>query len=72
MKLDRKFEKIDIKHKKALLDLQFVEICKDHNVIPKFLCFKVVNAKIRTSLTYKPCQMKLLREEIYKKKRLVS
>ena len=72
MKLVRKFEKTDIKHKKALLDLQFLKICEDHNVIPKFLRFKVANATLRTSLTYKRCQKKLLREEIYNKKFLVS
>ena len=72
LKLVRKFEKTDIKHKKALLDLQFLNICEDHNVIREFLRFKVANATIRTSLTYKRCQKKLLREEIYNKKLLVS
>ena len=72
MKLVRKFEKTDIKHKKAFLDLQFVNICEDHNVIPKFLRFKVANATLRTSLTYKRCQKKLLREEICSKNLLVS
>ena len=33
LKLVRKFEKTDIKHKKALLDLQFLKTCEDHNVI---------------------------------------
>ena len=72
MKLVRKFEKTYIKHKKALLDLQFLKICEDHNVITKFLRFKVTNATLRTSLTYKRYQKKLLREEIYNKKLLVS
>ena len=72
LKLVRKFEKTDIKHKKTLLDLQFLKICEDHNVIPKFLRFKVANATLCTSLTYKRCQKKLLREEIYNKKLLVS
>ena len=56
LKLVRKFEKTDIKHKKALLDLQFSKICEDHSVIPKFL----------------RCQRKLLREEIYNKRLAVS
>ena len=68
LKLTRNFEKTDIKHKKALLDLQFLKICGDHYVIPKFLRFKVANANLRSSLTYKKCQKKLLREEIYNKK----
>ena len=56
LKLVRKFEKTDIKHKKALLDLQFSKICENHSVIPKFL----------------RCQRKLLREEIYNKRLAVS
>ena len=55
-KLVRKFEKTGITHKKTLLDLQFLKMCEDHNVIPKFLRFKVANASLRTSLTYKRCQ----------------
>ena len=38
LELVRKFEKKDIKHEKALLDF-----CEDHNVIPKFLHFKIAN-----------------------------
>ena len=33
LKLGRMFEKTDIKDKKAFLDLQFLKICQDHNVI---------------------------------------
>ena len=33
LKLVRKFEKTYIKHKKALLDFQFLKICEDHHVI---------------------------------------
>ena len=33
LKLVRKFEKTDIKHEKAQLDLQFLKICEDHNII---------------------------------------
>ena len=71
-KLVRKFEKIGIKHKKALLDLQFLKICEDHNVIPKFLRFKVANSNFCSSSTYRRCQRKLLREEVYNKRLVVS
>ena len=50
-KLVRIFEKTDMKHKKTLVDLQFLDICEDHNVLPKFLRFKVGNVTLRTSLT---------------------
>ena len=52
LKLVRKFKKRDIKRKKDRLDLQFLKICEDH-VILKFLQFKVANATLRISLTYK-------------------
>ena len=42
LKLVRKFEKTDIKYKKAHLDLQFLKICEDHNVIPEFLRLKLL------------------------------
>ena len=42
LKLVRKFQKTDIKHKKVFLDLQFLKVCEDHNVIPKLLYFKVL------------------------------
>ena len=61
-----------MKHKKALLNLHFLKICEDYNVIPKFLRFKVANATSRTFLTYKQCQKKLLCEEMHNKKLLIS
>ena len=36
LKLVKKFEKADIKHKNALLVLEFLKTCEYHNVIPKF------------------------------------
>ena len=72
LKLVRKFEKTDIKHKKALLDLQFLKICEDHNVIPQLLHFEVANSNLRFCSTYRRCQRKLLREEIYNKRLVVS
>ena len=72
LKLDRKFEKTDIKHKRALLGLHFLKICEDHNVTPKFLRFKVANSSLRPSYMYRRCQRKLLRGEIYNKKLAAS
>ena len=72
LKLVRKFEKIDIMHKKALLDIQFLKICEDHNVMPKFLRFKVVNSNSRSSSTYRCYQRNVLRKEIYNKRLAVS
>ena len=72
LKLVRKFEKTDVKHKKALLDLQFLKICEDHNVIPKLLHFKFANSNLHSSLTRRRCQRKLLQEDIYNKNLVLS
>ena len=37
VKLVRKFEKSDFKHRKAALDLQFLKTCQEFKVPPKFL-----------------------------------
>ena len=69
--LRKRYGDRNVKHKKTLLDLQFLKICEDHNVIPNFWRFEVTNASLRTSFIYKRFQKKLLREEIYNKKLLV-
>ena len=63
----RKLEKLDFKHKKATLDLDFLQSCKNQNVIPKFLKFKVANRQLLTSNAYNICQKKLLNQEISNK-----
>ena len=72
LKLVRKVEKTNVESKKALLYLQFLKICENHNVIRKFLCFKVATSNLCSSSTYRQCQRKLLREEIYNKRLAVS
>ena len=42
LKLVKKFEKTYIKHKKALLYLQFLKFCEDQDVIPKLLRLKLL------------------------------
>ena len=39
----RTLEKLDYKHKKAILDLDFLISCRKNSVFPKFLQFKVSN-----------------------------
>ena len=72
LKVVRKFEKTDIKHKKALLDLQFLKICEDHNFISKFLPLKVASSNLRSPSTYTGCQRKHLGEEIFNKRLAVN
>ena len=51
LKLFRKFEETDLMHQKALLDLKFLKIYDDHNIIAKFVRFKVANSYFRSSST---------------------
>ena len=60
----RKFEKIDFALRKCKLDLLFLEICLENQIIPKFLNFRVSNLSLKTSRPDHACQLKLLREEI--------
>ena len=43
VKLVGKFEKVDFKHNKAALDLNFLQTFRSFNVIQKFLQFRVAN-----------------------------
>ena len=64
----RKFEKLDFRIRKALLDLNFLETCSSNDVIPNFLNFKTTNNKLKDSASYEECQKLLLREEILNKR----
>ena len=69
LKVIRKFEKIDLKKRKILLDINFLETCRDSNVIPHFLQFRTANYNLKRSGTYKDCQLLLLDEEICAKQK---
>ena len=47
VKLVRRFEKLDFKHRKAASDLQFLKTCQDVKVTPKFQQFCVANDSLR-------------------------
>ena len=68
-KLVRRFEKLDFKHWKAALDLQFLKTCQEFKVTPKFLQFRVANDSLKQSQTYQTCKKRLLLEEIRIKKK---
>ena len=69
VKLVRKFEKLDFKHRKAALDLQFLKTCQEFKVTPKFRQFRVANDSLKQSQTYQTCKKQLLLEEIRIKKK---
>ena len=64
VKSTRKFEKLDFKVRKCMLDIEFLESCLLYDVTPTFLRFKLSNPRLLHSRTYKECQKKLLRQEI--------
>ncbi len=68
LKKIRTYEKVDLKHRKAELDLAFLEKCQMNSIIPKFLRFRVANKHLRNSTTYQQCSQLLLNEEIRSKK----
>ena len=60
----QKFEKFDFKCKKALLDLDFLQLCKEEKLFPEFLPFKVANKCLESSEAYFSCQRCLLNQEM--------
>ena len=60
----QKFEKLDYKVQKNQDDLEFLKLCQENDLTPKFLNFKLVNNNLRYSSSYKQCQSLLLKEEV--------
>ena len=52
-----------------MLDLDFLDNCIRNNVASKFVQFQVANKDLLNSSTYRQCQTKLLKQEIYNKNR---
>ena len=69
VKLFHKFEKVDFKHSKAALNLNFLQTCWSFNVIPKFLQFHVANKGLQRSQVHQKCLNHLLLAEINNKKK---
>ena len=69
LKILRKFEKIDFKRRKCLLDINFLETCKDANVAPQFVQFRSSIKNLKKSVTYSDCQKLLLDEELKQKQK---
>ena len=63
-KINEIIKKTDYRLRKAELDLEFLVKCRDNNVIPKFLNFRLAKTSLRFSLAYVHCQSNLLLEEI--------
>ena len=68
----RLFERLDFKLRKAKLDLDFLQTCKRHETIPRFLHFKVYNYNVPATTFYRSFQFRLLDFEIRQKTNLIK
>ncbi|CAF1656456.1 unnamed protein product [Adineta ricciae] len=67
-KLYDAYERTTLKLVRLYSDLNYLHECRRHDVIPKFLRFKVANRELIYTQAYCKCQLVLLKEEIYSKK----
>ena len=65
----RDAEKNCFRTNKLELDINFLNVCKDYEVIPKFIKFKVYNRSFQYTRTYRSWQFKLLDIEISSQKK---
>ena len=72
VKLTRRFEQLDFKIRKNEADLDFLQLCQQNNLIPKFLNFKVASSSLRFSRTQKHSQRQLLKQVIKEKISIIS
>ncbi|XP_037787664.1 uncharacterized protein LOC119583265 [Penaeus monodon] len=69
----RRTEKLSYRSKKLQKDIKFLNYCRNYNVIPKFLNFRVHNPVFESTITYRSWCFLLLDKEItsQKKKNIV-
>ena len=72
LRLFRQFEKSTQKLEKLKCDRKFLIICKSHEVLPKFLHFKLYRKNLQNSKLYKSWQFKLLNLEIVTKNKQIN
>ena len=64
----RKFEKLDFRCKKCQVDITFLEVCIEEDLIPNFVQFRTANSRLRDTQSYNTCQKLLLTQELSDKK----
>ena len=72
LKLVHKFERTDLRCRKAELNLSVLNYCFENSLTPRFLHFKVSNRSLKSSDAYEQCQIRLLKEEISNKKSIIK
>ena len=68
----RKLEKLDFRRRKAELDISFLLVCLEKDVMPNFVHFRTANEKLTNSKSYDRCQRLLLNQELDNKKEKLS
>ena len=69
LNLFRKFENLNFKIRKTLCDIEFLEVCLENNLTPKFVNFKLYRKDIRHSKQSTKFQTSLMNNELSEKKR---
>ena len=72
LRLFRQYEKSSQKLEKLKCDRKFLIICKSHEILPKFLHFKLYRKNLHNSKLYRSWQFKLLHLEIATKNRQIN
>ena len=63
-KIIRKCEKLDYKIRKLSIDIEFLNICLNHDLGPTFLKYKMSSKRLQTSDAYKISQRVFIQQEI--------
>ena len=69
VKLVRLLEKLYYKTRKCKLDLEFLKLCVENNVIPKYIQFRIANRELWNSVACRKSLNELLQQEVINKKR---
>ena len=68
----RTWERLSVKNGKAQLDLNFLRTCRDADLVPKFLQFKLSSGRLRNSGDVTRFRRRLLAKEIRNKERKLA
>ena len=61
------FENFDLKIRKSLCDIEFLNVCLENELTPKFLNFKLYRKDLRNTSQFQKFQQKLLNNELFDK-----
>ena len=66
----RSWERATEKYQKCLADIAYLEACKDANLVPRFLLFKLANRKLKRSSEAARSRRRLLDVELKKQNKV--